>query len=105
MIVCELYFHTTGLLSEWKVVFAIGYFRDKADEWVRPRSKAFFSGDKDDTVWRFFLDWKIFKLETRRVFSIANDNKIAEQRIQSIRQTKSAAEYSAEFTRYISDIG
>ena len=104
-IACELYFHTIDLVSERKIVFAVEYFRGKTDEWIRLRSKIFLSGDRDDTVRRFFLDWKTFKLETGRVFGIANDDKIAEQRIQSVRQTKSAAEYSAEFTRYVSDIG
>ena len=75
-VICELYFHVTGLFSERKIVFVIGYFRDKINEWIKFQSKIFLSENKDNTVWRFFLDWKTFKLETKYVFSIINDNKI-----------------------------
>ena len=30
--VCELYFYITDLLSERKIIFAIGYFWDKTDK-------------------------------------------------------------------------
>ena len=82
-----------------KVMFATGYFRGKAEDWVKPRTKAYLQNPNDHSVKAFFEDWITFKNHASRIFGISNEDKIAERRMQELRQTKSAAEYAAEFQR------
>ena len=45
-------------------------------------------------------DWTTFKAKMREVFSPFKESVIAEQKIQKLRQTKSAADYTTEFQQY-----
>ena len=45
-------------------------------------------------------DWTTFKTKMREVFSPFKEDVIAEQKIQKLRQTKSAADYTTEFQQY-----
>ena len=102
LVQCERYFAFKGgsVDEKKKVLFATTFFRGKAEDWIKPKTKEYLFDPKDKDVQGFFEEWDQFKKEVERVFGIANEDKIAERRIQELVQTKSAAEYAAEFQRW-----
>ena len=98
---CERYFRAKKTIGPRdKVMFATTYFRGKAEDWIKPMTKDFLAGESDPGTNNFFDNWNVFKREINRIFGIANEEKIAERRIQELKQTKAAADYAAEFQRW-----
>ena len=99
----KLYFAFKGseVKTTHKIIYAITYFRGQTGNWIKPKVSVYLEDPSDTDIKIFFKDWEIFKKEIRRVFGIANEDRIAERRIQEIQQIKSAAEYIAEFQRWI----
>jgi hypothetical protein len=48
--------------------------------------------------------WDAFKIRLRQVFSPFKESVIAEQKIQNLKQTKSAADYTTIFKQYAEQI-
>jgi hypothetical protein len=54
--------------------------------------------DKENT--KLFKDWDLFKAKLQQVFSPIKESLVAKQKIQTLQQTKSAANYTTIFQQY-----
>jgi hypothetical protein len=99
----DRYFHLEGdkIEDEDKVVWASTFFRGDAEKWANPFIRRYMDdtivdgGNKD-----LIEDWATFKTKMREVFSPFKESVIAEQKIQKLRQVRSAADYTTEFQQY-----
>ena len=65
-------------------MYAIIYFCGWAGDWIKSKILIYLENFSDIDIKIFFEDWEIFKKEIRRVFGIANEDRIAEQWILKI---------------------
>ena len=116
----ELHFKFKTVPSNEKAEYAMTFMRGRAEDWVmvkyrnfaqhkynleenrreREKDKTITALEKDNDLFKLFESYTTFKQELRQVFGISNDEQIAAQIIQTIRQKTSAADYTAEFQRY-----
>jgi hypothetical protein len=88
-----------------KVVLASTYMKGDAEKWVIPIIRRYM----DDTIadagnTTLVENWDAFKIRLRQVFSPFKESVIAEQKIQNLKQTKSAADYTTIFEQYAEQI-
>jgi hypothetical protein len=99
----DRYFHLEGdkIEDEDKVVWASTFFRGDAEKWANPFIRRYMDTTiVDGGNTNLVEDWTTFKTKMREVFSPFKEDVIAEQKIQKLRQTKSAADYTTEFQQY-----
>lgn len=99
----DRHFHIEGdnVVDEDKVTLATTYMRGDAEKWVTPILKRYMDGSVTDVAnKRLVEDWDLFKIRLREIFSPSAEVTKAEQKIQNLRQTKSAADYTTQFQRY-----
>ena len=77
-------FFVTYILRNRCILFVLDYFKDKADEWVRPKIKTYLLEIIKMDIQQFFQKWIFFKKKIGRDFDIISNNKIVEQYIQTI---------------------
>jgi len=94
----ELYFLFSRVPEGKKTLIATTYMRGRAQHWIRPRLKEYFS-DGTDTG-DVFADFSNFRTEVDRVFGLSNEDSVAERAIQTLRQETSAADYASRFQEY-----
>jgi hypothetical protein len=96
----DRYFHLEGdkIESDDQVVWATSFLRGNAEKWATPIIRRYMDADNTDTDNKALVnDWDLFKTKMREVFSPFQEKVIAEQKIQQLRQTTSAADYTNEF--------
>jgi hypothetical protein len=99
----DRHFHIEGdnVVDEDKVTLASTYMRDKAEKWVLPIITRYMSQSVNDAENKALVeDWDLFKIRLREIFSPYSEVTIAEQKIQDLRQTRSAADYTTQFQQY-----
>ena len=86
--------------NKHKVVFASTYLRGPAFEWFNSFLTDFLNNEPDksdnDTI-GVTQNYLNFKNKLRQVFGNFDKEHLAERRMQSLRQTKSAADYASKF--------
>jgi hypothetical protein len=103
----DRYFHLAGdrIEDSDKVVLATTYLRGDAEKWANPILRRYMDDAiKDDENAALVEDWDAFKKKMQENFSPIKESMIAEQKIQTLRQIKSAAEYTTEFQQYATAI-
>ena len=91
----EIYFSFNTILDTRKTLFAVGYLRGKAQQWMKPYIRRHMDHNEDlDQMFWYFCS---FKEAIRRVFGISNKEPAAERAVQYLTQKTSAAEYAARF--------
>ena len=103
----DRHFHVEGdrIDDDNKVVLVSTYMRGDAEKWVLPIIRKYMDDsitDKENT--HLVENWDTFKIRLRQIFSPFKESVIAEQRIQNLRQTKSAADYTTIFQQYAEQI-
>ena len=111
----DLYFHALDMNrpdgeeteDKEKVIFAATYMRGQAAEWIQPHLGPYLAGEnaEGDVTDQIIESYDRFKKELRLLFGIANKVPLAERALQNLRQTRSAAEYAAEFKHYAVQVG
>ena len=99
----DRYFHLEGdkIDDNDMVVWATTFLRGNAGEWVTPIIRRYMDDTIEDTDNKNLVeDWDTFKAKMREVFSPFQETVIAEQKIQQLRQTHSAADYTTQFQQY-----
>jgi hypothetical protein len=99
----DRYFHLEGdkIDDNDMVVWATTFLRGNAGKWVTPIIRRYMDDTVEDTENKNLVeDWDTFKAKMREVFSPFQEKVIAEQKIQQLRQTRSAADYTTEFQQY-----
>jgi hypothetical protein len=103
----DRHFHIEGdrIEDSDKVVLASTYMKGDAEKWIVPILRKYMDEnvvDADNT--ELVENWTTFKEKIRQVFSPFQESIIAEQKIQSLRQTTSAADYTTIFQQYATQI-
>jgi hypothetical protein len=80
-----------------RVLLVSSYMRGKAFTWIKPFVQQIQAGTAPDEVDEWMLDFDKFKERVKPIFGVSNEPTIARREIQRVRQTKSAADYAAEF--------
>ena len=86
--------------DEHKVLFASTYLRGPAFEWFNSFLMDFLNNEpdkRDDNTIEVTQDYSNFKNKLRQVFGDFDKEHLAERRMQSLRQTGSAADYGSKF--------
>jgi hypothetical protein len=99
----DRYFHLEGdkIEDHDMVVWATSFLRGDAEKWASPIIRRYMDSNVDDDVNKHLVeDWDAFKIKMREVFSPFKESVIAEQKIQKLRQIRSAADYTTEFQQY-----
>jgi hypothetical protein len=99
----DRHFHIEGdnVVDEDKVTLASTFMRGDAEKWVLPIIKRYMDPavhDQDNK--NLVEDWDLFKARLREIFSPSAEVTLAEQKIQNLRQTRSAADYTTQFQQY-----
>jgi hypothetical protein len=99
----DRYFHLEGdrIEDSDKVVLATTYMRGDAEKWANPFVRKYMDDtitDSENTT--LMEDWTEFKKKLRQIFSPIKESLIAKQKIQTLQQTKSTADYTTIFQRY-----
>jgi len=100
----DLYFHASG--KEWedkeKVILAATYMRGPASDWIGPHLSRYLNEENQagDVVDALIEDYDAFRNGLKQLFGVTNQTAIAERAIQQLRQTRSTAEYAAEFQHH-----
>ena len=87
-----------------KVQYASYYLQGEAEDWFRPYIQEYIDNEDDpseveESTRRMFTSFVHFKWEIQMVFGDINRERTAEQDLLKLQQTKSAADYTAHFTR------
>jgi len=99
----DRYFHLEGdkIDDKDKVVLATTYFRGDAEKWANPIIRRYMDpSDEDQDNIDLVSEWDTFKTKLRQVFSPFKESVVAEQKIQKLKQIRSAADYTTEFQQY-----
>ena len=99
-----LYFRFSGkdTPEEDRVPLAATYLRGSAEQWIKPYLIKYLDEENQegDEVDQLFSDLDEFKKQIRQVFGAAGEISAAIRMVQTLRQTRSAAEYAATFRQY-----
>ena len=87
-----------------RVQYAAYYLQGEAEEWFRPYLQEYTDNEDDlsqaeESTRRMFASFTRFKSEIRMMFGDIDRERTAERDLLKLRQTKSAADYTAHFTR------
>ena len=80
-----------------RVTLVSSYMRGAAFKWIKPFVQQYNAGEAPDEVDVWMKDFDAFKEQIKPVFGVFNEVSSARREIQRIKQTKSAADYAAEF--------
>lgn len=94
----EIYFFFEKTPNDQKTLLATTYMRDRAQHWIKPMLTDYLRERKDPKG--IFGRFQSFRDEVERIFGISNEDAVAEQKVQTLRQKTSAADYAAEFQEY-----
>jgi hypothetical protein len=88
-----------------KATLASTYMRGHVMRWIKPYLTRYMNefNEPEDAVGsdlEFLIDWDDFKEKIRQVFGVANEANRAGRLLPKLKQTKSAADYAAEFQHY-----
>ena len=86
--------------DEHKVLFASTYLRGPAFKWFNSFLMDFLNNEpdkRDDNTIEVTQNYSNFKNKLRQVFGDFDKEHLAERRMQSLRQTRSAADYASKF--------
>jgi hypothetical protein len=99
-------FHIEGQIeNEDKVVLASTYMKGDAEKWVIPIIRRYMDDAITDAGNAILVEsWDTFKIRLRQIFSPFKESVIAEQKIQNLKQNKSAADYTTIFEQYAEQI-
>jgi hypothetical protein len=96
-------FHIEGdkIDDDDKVILVSTYMKGDAEKWVLPILKTYMDDNINDAGNTALVEsWDAFKTRLKQVFSPIKESLIAEQKIQHLKQTKSAADYTTLFQQY-----
>ena len=100
----DLYFHCIDkdMEDKDKVIFAATYMRGEPADWIQPYIERYLASEnaEGDQIDELIEDYSIFRTQLKQLFGSANEESYAEEAIQRLRQTSSAAEYTAKFKHY-----
>jgi hypothetical protein len=98
----DRYFHLEGerINDIDKVMLATTYMRGDAEKWVIPIVRTYMDPALDTANSAIVESWDNFKAKLRQVFSLIKESLVAKQKIQTLQQNKSAADYTTLFQRY-----
>ena len=103
----DRYFHLAGdkIEDSDKTVLATTYLRGDAEKWANPIIRRYMDNSVEDADNAELVEnWDAFKKKMQENFSPIKESMIAEQRIQTLRQTLSAADYTTQFQQYATAI-
>lgn len=89
--------------DEKKVLFASTYLQGAAYDWFEGKLRDFLDEtpeDRNESTDRVFASYKTFKDQLFQTFGEIDKERTAEQQLQMLCQTGSAADYSAKFQQY-----
>ena len=102
----ELFFRFNAdrfINKKYKVLFANSYLKKPAFEWLNTFLQNFWNNDpkdKNDVMNVIIQKFSRFQELMAQVFRAFNKEYTAEQEMQVLRQTDSAAEYTSKFQQY-----
>ena len=83
-------------------LFATTYMRGKAQKWIKPYVIKYLSGEgADDGINAWMESYAKFKVEVKRILGPSNEDKVAIQMIQNVKQKRSASKYTTQFKHYL----
>ncbi|SLM33436.1 gag protein [Lasallia pustulata] len=87
-----------------KVQYAAYYLQGEAEEWFRPYIQEYTNNEDnpsqaEESIRPMFASFNRFRSDIRIVFGDINRERTAERNLLKLRQTKSAVDYTAHFTR------
>jgi hypothetical protein len=103
----DRHFHIEGdkIESADKVVLVSTFMKGPAEKWVLPIIRKYMDDSIMDAGNTALVEhWDAFKIRLRQIFSPFKESVIAEQKIQKLKQTKSAADYTNVFQQYAEQI-
>jgi hypothetical protein len=103
----DRYFHVEGdrIESVDKVVLASTYLRGDAEKWSIPIIRKYMDDKTNDPANTALVeDWDQFKERMRQIFAPFTEKVVSEQKIQTIKQTRSAADYTTLFQRLAENV-
>jgi hypothetical protein len=103
----DKYFHLAGdkIEDDDKVILATTYLRGDAEKWANPIIRRYMDTSVVDRAnEKLVEDWDAFKKKMQENFSPIKESMVAEQKIQTLRQTHSAADYTTQFQQYATAI-
>ena len=91
----------TNLPKEKWPLFATTYMRGNTYQWIKPYINKHLSGNRgNDGTDEWMTTWRLFKEEVKKILGLSNEDKVAIQIIQHIKQQHSATEYTTQFKQY-----
>ena len=82
-------------------LFATTYMRGNAQKWIKPYVVKYLSGEGvEEGIDAWMESFARFKVEVKRILGPSNKDKVAIRMIQSVKQKRSASEYTTQFKRY-----
>jgi hypothetical protein len=98
----DRHFHIDqNIANDDKVVLASTFMKGDAEKWVLPMIQRYMDENVTDEENKNLIhDWDLFKIKLRQVFSPLKESIIAEKKIQNLKQTNSAADYTTRFQQY-----
>lgn len=99
------YFHLFGTAFQndtQKIFFAGSYLRGNAARWFEPYQEDFGKIDQHEETTKLFLSFNTFTKNLRETFEDKDQYQDAAHRIQTLKQTGSAATYTTQFRLYAS---
>jgi hypothetical protein len=103
----DRHFHIEGDKIEDvdKVILVSTYMKGPAEKWVLPIIRKYMDPNSHDAGNTVLVEqWDAFKIRLRQIFSPFKESVIAEQKIQELKQTHSAADYTNIFQQYAEQI-
>jgi hypothetical protein len=98
----DLYFTFQGseLEDDRQVPLMATYMRGTALAWIKPALTKYMTDDVPDDVRVWMEDFEEFKKKIRVVFGSRSEVNIATRNIQTLKQTRSVADYANQFQQY-----
>ena len=82
-------------------LFTMTYMRGNAQKWIKPYLVKYLSGEgADNGIDAWMESYAKFKVEVKRILGPSNKDKVAIRMIQSVKQKRSASEYTTQFKHY-----
>jgi hypothetical protein len=98
----DLYFTFQGseVKDDQQVTLVATYMRGAALAWIKPAIIKYMAGEAPADVETWMEDFDEFKKKIRVVFGSKSDVNIAIRNIQTLKQTRSVADYANQFQQY-----
>ena len=81
--------------KQYKIFFAIIYFRKRVQHWIQFKFKKYLNENKNVIV--MFFNFDVFEKKFKKIFDVFNENQTTKKIIQHIIQKTSIFDYVVKF--------